>query len=161
MNLIFLARQIAIVPGVQQYLEAADNELRRVSAITSQTLRFHKQSSLPQAITARELFSTVLVLFEGRLKNSGIVIETSYRARKPIICFEGDVRQILNNLVSNAIAASVFQPFFTTKGIAGTGLGLWVSKEVADRHHGTLRVRSSQGPRFSGSVFRLFLPHQN
>lgn len=200
-NLIYLAREHAAVPVVQQYLEAADAELRRVSAIANQTLRFHKQSSQPQAITARELFSTVLALFEGRLRNSGIVIETSYRAQQAIVCFEGDVRQVLNNLMGNAIDAmdfgghliirshdavdwatdrkgivltiaddgcgmsmevvrNLFEPFFTTKGIAGTGLGMWVSKEVVDRHKGTLRVRSSQRPEYCGSVFRLFLPHQ-
>jgi PAS domain S-box-containing protein len=104
-NLIFLARQRSVVPEVQEYLEAADLELRRVSAIANQTLRFHKQSSLPQAIGARELFATVLALFEGRLKNCGAVIETSYRAKQLVSCFEGDIRQVLNNLVGNALDA--------------------------------------------------------
>ena len=52
----------------------------------------------------------------------------------------------------------IFDAFFTTKGIGGTGLGLWVSKEIIDRHHGVLRARSSQKEGRSGTVFTMFLP---
>jgi signal transduction histidine kinase len=50
--------------------------------------------------------------------------------------------------------------FFTTKGISGTGLGLWISTEIVGRHHGRLSVRSSQRHGATGTVFRLFLPFQ-
>jgi signal transduction histidine kinase len=49
----------------------------------------------------------------------------------------------------------LFHPFVTTKGESGTGLGLWVSKGILDKHHGTIRVRSRLG---KGTVFRVFLP---
>jgi signal transduction histidine kinase len=49
----------------------------------------------------------------------------------------------------------LFHPFMTTKGESGTGLGLWVSKGIVDKHHGIIRVRSKKG---FGSVFRMFLP---
>jgi signal transduction histidine kinase len=49
----------------------------------------------------------------------------------------------------------LFHPFVTTKGESGTGLGLWVSKGIIDKHHGRIAVRSRKG---IGSVFRLFLP---
>ncbi len=53
---------------------------------------------------------------------------------------------------------SVFEPFFTTKKDTGTGLGLWVSRELVEKHGGTLYVRSSTAPGRSGTVFSLFLP---
>jgi len=199
MNLIYLARQHAVIPEVQQYLDTADQEIRRISIIANQTLRFHKQPSNPQAIKSAALFSTVLGIYEGKLRNAGIQVITRYRAAEPIVCFEGDIRQVLSNLVSNAVDAmptggrlllrsrkgtdwrtgragivltiadtgdgmspqilqNIFDAFFTTKGIAGTGLGLWVSQEIVQRHNGALKVRSSQRAGHCGSVFTLFLP---
>jgi PAS domain S-box-containing protein len=49
----------------------------------------------------------------------------------------------------------LFHPFMTTKGEAGTGLGLWVSKGILDKHYSTILVRSRVN---TGTVFRLFLP---
>ncbi len=49
----------------------------------------------------------------------------------------------------------VFQPFHTTKGVRGTGLGLAVAKRVADQHNGLLVLDSSEG---KGATFRLLLP---
>jgi PAS domain S-box-containing protein len=56
------------------------------------------------------------------------------------------------------IMPHVFEPFFTTKVDTGTGLGLWVSKELVEKQGGRLRVRSSEaGPR-RGTVFSIYLP---
>src|SRR5206468_3021887 len=51
--------------------------------------------------------------------------------------------------------AQIFEPFFTTKGEKGTGLGLWVSKDIVVRQGGRIRVRSR---RDQGSVFTITLP---
>jgi signal transduction histidine kinase len=52
----------------------------------------------------------------------------------------------------------IFEPFFTTKKDTGTGLGLWVSRELIEKHGGCLNVRSSVTGRRSGTIFTLFLP---
>lgn len=44
------------------------------------------------------------------------------------------------------------------QGKTGTGLGLWVNKEIIDRHGGAVRLRSSQSKLHPGSVFTIFLP---
>lgn len=49
----------------------------------------------------------------------------------------------------------IFEPFFTTKEVVGTGLGLWVTKQIAEKHGATIRVRSKIG---SGTVFSLVFP---
>ena len=58
-------------------------------------------------------------------------------------------------------SAPSLMAFYTTKGIGGTGLGLWISKDILARHHGVLRVRSSQHPVHHGTVFSLFIPIDN
>lgn len=52
----------------------------------------------------------------------------------------------------------ICQPFYTSKGAEGTGIGLSLVKEVVQRHGGALRVRSSIRAGHSGSVFAIFLP---
>jgi signal transduction histidine kinase len=47
----------------------------------------------------------------------------------------------------------LFEPFFTTKGSIGTGLGLWVSKQILDKNSGTIRMRSRTGRPEAGTVF--------
>jgi signal transduction histidine kinase len=53
----------------------------------------------------------------------------------------------------------IFEPFFTTKKDVGTGLGLWVTKEIVERHSGTILVRrASDGEGLTGAAFVLQLP---
>jgi two-component system NtrC family sensor kinase len=198
-NLLYLARQNARDENVKVWLDEAELELRRISNVASQTLRFHKQSSRPQAITCVSLFSTTLNVYEARIKNAGIVVEKRKRANAPVECFEGDIRQVLSNVVTNAIDAmptggrlivrsregtdwktgrrglvltladsgtgidpdtqsKMFEAFFTTKGIGGSGLGLWISADIMQRHEGKIAIRSSQKPGCSGTVVTLFIP---
>lgn len=57
--------------------------------------------------------------------------------------------------IDQAILQRLFQPFATTKGEMGTGLGLWVSKGILEKHHATVSVRTKRG---AGTVFRFFVP---
>jgi signal transduction histidine kinase len=52
----------------------------------------------------------------------------------------------------------IFTPFFTTKKDVGTGLGLYVSRQLAEKSGGSLRVESSTIKRFAGTRFILMLP---
>lgn len=49
----------------------------------------------------------------------------------------------------------IFEPFNTTKGTRGTGLGLAVAKRIAEEHGGTLTMESEEG---RGAIFRLSIP---
>jgi signal transduction histidine kinase len=56
-------------------------------------------------------------------------------------------------------AKSMFEPFFTTKGTVGTGLGLWVCKQLVEKHGGSIRVRSCVAGVHRGTTFSVLLPH--
>ncbi|MBZ5507306.1 MAG: CHASE3 domain-containing protein [Acidobacteriia bacterium] len=62
--------------------------------------------------------------------------------------------------VSAENRAHIFEPFFTTKKDVGTGLGLWVSKEIAERRGGSIDVTSGNEDGFHGAVFIVFLPRE-
>jgi len=56
------------------------------------------------------------------------------------------------------IQKKIFDPFFTTKDLKGSGLGLWVSKQLIEKHGGTIRFRTSQESRLRGTIFEIYLP---
>ncbi|MBW4028809.1 MAG: PAS domain S-box protein [Acidobacteria bacterium] len=204
-NLLYLIGQSdSLDNDLRFYINSAQSELARVCQIATQTLRFHRQAVRATRVTAEEMVGDVVNLYQGRLANSNIDVRQEYRSATTVLCFENDIRQVLNNLIANAIdamrqggrltiraydavdsggpggqlrtgiritiadngmgmsaavQARVFEPFYTTKDLNGTGLGLWISEGIIARHHGSIRVRSTDHPRLHGTVFSLFLPH--
>ena len=60
--------------------------------------------------------------------------------------------------INPAIRDRIFEPFFTTKGTVGTGLGLWVSRQIIEKHGGSIRVRSRSTGAERGTAFSIVLP---
>lgn len=56
------------------------------------------------------------------------------------------------------LVPSIFEPFVTTKGETGTGLGLWVTGEIVKKNGWSIRIRSRTDPKGSGTVFSLRFP---
>jgi two-component system NtrC family sensor kinase len=56
------------------------------------------------------------------------------------------------------VRRQIFDPFSTTKELKGSGLGLWVSRNLIMRHNGTIRFRTSTREGASGTIFEVFLP---
>jgi PAS domain S-box-containing protein len=54
--------------------------------------------------------------------------------------------------------SKLFQPFFTANKEVGTGLGLWLAREIVQKHGGSIRVKSSTDARRHGTVFMIWLP---
>jgi len=119
-NLVYLARAAATSPDTRSYLDSADIELKRVAAIVNQTLRFHRQASFPRAVTPAGLFKATLDLYESRLRNCNITVETRGFAEETLDCFEGDIRQALSNLVANAIDSMRSGGCLVVRARAGT-----------------------------------------
>jgi len=55
------------------------------------------------------------------------------------------------------VKKTLFEPYVTTKS-TGTGLGLWLSQRIVDKHRGQIRVRTSEAEGRRGTTFRLSLP---
>jgi signal transduction histidine kinase len=59
--------------------------------------------------------------------------------------------------VPEEIRQQLFQPFFTTKGERGTGLGLWVCRGIMTKHGGSIELASSLDPEDHGTTVSVFL----
>lgn len=62
--------------------------------------------------------------------------------------------------VTDSASGRIFQPFFTTKGEHGTGLGLWVSMGIVQKHGGTIRLQNCGETEYPGACARIYLPEK-
>lgn len=62
--------------------------------------------------------------------------------------------------IPDEVRPRLMDPFVTSKGEKGTGLGLWVSRGIVEKYQGNLRFRTSTNPRRSGTCFAVFLPER-
>jgi signal transduction histidine kinase len=63
--------------------------------------------------------------------------------------------------IPNELLDKIFEPFFTTKQQHGTGIGLWISRQLIEGHRGTIDVTSRNAPPDQGTCFSIFLPYVN
>jgi signal transduction histidine kinase len=142
---------------------------------------------------------SVLVLYNSRLAGANVEVQIEVAAPfATILASPGELRQVIANIVGNAIDAmrhggrlrirvseqfasggfprvrlsiadtgsgipasllpAIFEPFVTTKGETGTGLGLWVTGEIIRRNGWNIQVRSQCGPGQSGTAFSITMP---
>jgi len=60
--------------------------------------------------------------------------------------------------ISDEMKSKLFSPFVSSKEEGGTGLGLWVSRSIMEKHGGTIRISSSLEPSHRGTTVSIFLP---
>ena len=201
-NLLYLLQTGAKDEETRALVQTAQSELARVSHIATHTLRYHKQSTRKSEVDLQALFQELLSLYAGRFAGSRIVATANAKAASMLLCYEGELKQNLVNLISNSFDAMrhggrlwlrsregtawpsgkravriavaddgsglsleackhLFEPFFSTKGINGAGLGLWISKDLVERNGGLIRVRSRTKGSCHGTVVRMTFIQQD
>jgi PAS domain S-box-containing protein len=200
-NFVYLAKTSPDLPeNLRLYLNNADKELIRVAHIARQTLGFYRDTSYPVWLDVNVIVNDILTIYERKFDNRSLTVQKKVKSGLRVCALEGELKQVLSNLISNAIDASraggavqvrahdctnyrtqtrglritvadngsgivpenrdkLFAPFFTTKKEIGTGLGLWVARQLIEKAGGQIRFRSRTGST-SGTVMSVFLPLQ-
>lgn len=116
---------------------------------------------LPDAVIAadqiRQVLSNLVINSKDAMPNGGKLIIRSKHLPNPDD-LHGWVRILIADTgtgIPQEMLRSIFEPFVTTKGEKGTGLGLWIVKGIIHNHGGKLFVRSKPG---KGTVFKIDLP---
>lgn len=104
-NLLFLMEQDAAGSNAE-YLKLAERELSRVVQISKQTLSFSRETSMPVRVQFSDLIEEVLGLHAHRIREKNLHLVRQYETLEPITVFPGEMRQVLLNLISNAIEAT-------------------------------------------------------
>ena len=105
-NLLYLLNHYCGLDGpALEYASMAELEVKRIAEITQQTLRFYRQSTLPARASMAELLDSILNLYQVRMHTLGIQLAKEYDPALDVFCFAGEVRQVVANLLMNAIDA--------------------------------------------------------
>lgn len=89
---------------------------------------------------------------ENCLAEVGTVTLRTFREKNFGVCYQ--VSDTCGG-IPPAVKEKLFSTFITTKGSRGTGIGLMLTKKIADQHHGRLEVASEEG---RGTTFTLKIP---
>jgi PAS domain S-box-containing protein len=105
-NLLFLITLTDATDVAKQHAQVALDQLMRVSMITQQTLKFHRQSGSPMTTRLSEVVETVKALFQARLAANEITLQIQAKDEREVNCMPSEAQQIFANLMSNAIEAT-------------------------------------------------------
>lgn len=133
--------------------------------LAQQGVRLERDYSEPLVVEGfpaelRQVFTNVIVnALEAAGQNGRIRIRMEKTAAEELRA-AGAIVEVADDGpgVSNNTARNLFQPFFTTKGDQGTGLGLWVSMGIIQKHGGMIRIVNGTDGGYPGAHVRVYLP---
>ncbi len=186
----YLLESLPLDPATHTLVLQIKDETERVAHIIEQTLGAFKETHAPEPVDLHHAIDDALHLLEKKAA-TGLRFEKNFGEPRQITTFPGELRQILTNLISNAMDAAgsggqvritthperwgarisisdsgpgvpremlttIFEPFISTKGDKGNGLGLWVTKNLVKKMGGQIEV--VRDPSMAGATFTFYLP---
>lgn len=105
MNLLYLAQSATTLDDLRPYLHLAQEQLARVGAIARQTLAFYRDSTAPEPVSIRDVLHDISAIYQERLARLHIAFRNETSKEHLVLANRGELRQVLSNLVANAIDA--------------------------------------------------------
>jgi signal transduction histidine kinase len=117
---------------------------------------------LPDAVVAadqlRQVLSNLVINAKDSMADGGKLRVRTRHVRHSKEFPLGNIRILVADTgsgIPRELITSIFEPFVTTKGEKGTGLGLWIVRGIIGNHGGKISVRSKPG---KGTIFKIDLP---
>jgi PAS domain S-box-containing protein len=104
-NLLFLISLGGESAALQAYAVEATQELQRASKIAGQTLSFVRGAGVRSSMSVGQLFDEVLSLNRNKLRNKKVQVVRRYSSDTMVNARTSEIRQVLGNLVGNALDA--------------------------------------------------------
>jgi PAS domain S-box-containing protein len=105
-----------------------------------------------------QVFSNIITNAVDAMRQGGTLTISTQRVN----CKIGEGIQLIIRDTGKGIPqehlARIFEPFFTTKGDLGTGIGLWVARQLVETRGGEISVASSTENGTSGTAVTIFIP---
>jgi two-component system CheB/CheR fusion protein len=92
--------------STQALVDLLDKQIQTISRITSQTLKFHRENGLPAEFKLAELIAELVEFFEPKARAQGVTLIQRLEAEGKVVGFGGEIRQVVSNLLLNAIEAT-------------------------------------------------------
>lgn len=103
-NLLYLLEKgTAADPVSHEYVRAAQSELARVAHISNQTLGLYREPSVPVRLKVAEVMDALLELYSSKIREHEVAIDKRYQCLGEVRGHRGDLRQLLSNLLLNAL----------------------------------------------------------
>ena len=103
-NIMYLLQQDSSLDEKgKKYVAMAQEELQRMAHITRETLGFYRDSSAPVPVHLHEVVQSVVDVYQRRIYRNHVKISTHYETDRPVAAFPGEMRQVISNLLLNAI----------------------------------------------------------
>ncbi len=179
LNISSLKKNLGDSP-LHKRVEIIEKATQRCTQIVQQLLRFsHPSFDAREEVSLSELLSSTLALIEFQLRNDNVEVQTAIAEGTGIFGNQGELSQVLTNIVLNArdalkglepvietadsgpgmapaVKQRIFEPFFTTKNVgSGLGLGLSITFQMVQKYGGDIQVASDPG---RGTIFRVLIP---
>jgi PAS domain S-box-containing protein len=104
-NLLYLLRPLITDTAGLEYLATAESEIARVSHIAKQTLGFYREHAAASSTSVSELVKRAIMIYEPRCTVNEITIEKSLSSMKKVVLRQGEMMQVISNLIANSMYA--------------------------------------------------------
>jgi PAS domain S-box-containing protein len=105
LNLVYLIRNSDSLDETRILARQAEDEIQRAAHISTHTLQFHKEQTRPAPTNMAALLESVLALFKSKLVLAGVEVKCEKTSDLELVCYSGEIRQVLANLIRNAVEA--------------------------------------------------------